>query len=314
MKLGFIIPTYDRIDDLLSHLDVLKFFPHPHEIIPIWMNKDMPDYFLKEMAKYKHSLYVDGVGFHIGPLLALVSGLRKASELGLDYIHYSNGDDVLFNHDFVWNNIMVLDKENKDVAAYNWLTTDTMMEFALNELCMRVDKFIRTAAEAEQYFRKSSSKFLCEFKMSRWIKRTTDRFYRLPNREISPGIGYELDTLPQIIAAMGIATTEQYWKDLENNNRWFNREWQMIGSHTNQQRYYYYCKIRNEIPYAAELEQQEHFARWLSVCRNGGEWNLPSSHIVKRNVEAERMMRLKRPLCMNRIPKRMPKRLLLGHG
>ena len=40
MKIGFILTTYDRIDDLLAHLDILKYYDDEKEIIPIWMKQD----------------------------------------------------------------------------------------------------------------------------------------------------------------------------------------------------------------------------------------------------------------------------------
>src|SRR4051812_7716599 len=131
MKIGFVLTTFDRIDDLLAHIDILKFFPYKYELIPIWMNKDVPDYFLHAMKQHPHAHYVDGISFSIGPLLGLVSGLHKAKELGLDYIVYRNGDDWLLNHEFCLSNFKMMFKEKKAIAAYNWLSFKSNSEFAL---------------------------------------------------------------------------------------------------------------------------------------------------------------------------------------
>jgi hypothetical protein len=277
MKIGFILTTYDRIDDLLAHLDILKYYDDEKEIIPIWMKQDLPKYFLDEMSKYKHAHYCDGIKFKIGPLLGLVSGLRKANELGIEYVVYRNGDDWLFNHDFVKENFNII-HQGKTVAAYNWLSHNTVTDFAMNELYLNVSKFMPSIDEAEEYFKKSSDKLLCESKIAKWIKCVLNRdyssFYRLPDREKSPGIGYELESIPFIYEYMKV-NLDKNWKDeYKSNQRYFNRKWQMIGSHKNYERIKYYNEIRREVSYASELEKEPNFARWISNMLNGLPWNI----------------------------------------
>lgn len=314
MKLGFILTTYDRIDDLLAHLDILKFFPHDHEVIPVWMNEKVPEYFLEEMAKYPLAHYKNGISFRLGPLLGLVSGLRKAEEAGVDYIVYRNGDDWLFNHDFCLLNFMHLETTGKHIAAYNWLTHDSTTEFAMNEMYMRVKQFASTSSDAERYFLNSNSRFLCELKMTRWIKRSIDfnfdGLYRLPGRENEIGVGYEVDSLTEVIKTREKVPSEEFWKSLEDNSRFFNRAWQLIGSHNNYERYNYYYKIRSDIRYANELEKLPHFARWLHCTRHGKEWNLPTIHKIKNTEPALWDQERKVHLIMNRHTKKMPLRLI----
>lgn len=307
MRIGFILTAYDRIDDLLAHIDILKFFPHEHTIIPVWMKKDVPDYFLEEICKHEHAHYADGVTFRIGPLLGLISGLRRAKEVGLDYVVYRNGDDWLFNHQFCLDNFNVL-ASGKKIAAYNWLTADTTFEFALNEMYLDVNAFMETADEAEKYFRSSNYKFLCELKMARWVKRTLNhdfgQFYRLPGREQWPGIGYEVETLPEVLKAVKQEITEDFWAGWKDNQRFFNRQWQLIGSHDNNQRYDYYRKIRNDISYRFVLETTPQFSRWLSCVRERGTWNLPSE---RANARRRRQQQV-------HVPTKMPKRLITTTG
>jgi hypothetical protein len=278
------------------------------------MKKDLPEYFHEAMKSYLHGHYTNGIRFNIGPLMGLCSGLRKANELGLDYVVYRNGDDWMFNHEMCYNNFKFMQENNKKVAAYNWLTVGTMVEFALNEMILHVPTFMSTIEDAEHYFRLSSNKFLCELKMSRWIKRTLEdidnEFYRLPNREQEPGIGYEKETLPEIFNIQGKVMPPDIWKWQENNTRFFNREWQLIGSHNNYQRYIYYHKIRKDIPYADELEKEEHFARWIYSVQNAKEWNLP----IEKKPEPPLHTRKPKSLVFKMPKKKIPLRLVKRKG
>lgn len=269
------------------------------------MKKDLPNYFMEEMKKYKHSHYCDGVRFEIGPLLGLTSGLRKAKEIGLDYVVYRNGDDWLFNHDFVLRTLMKV-YENKDIAAYNWLSKDSMLEFALNEMYLRVNVFAPTVDDAENYFRLSKSTALCELKVSKWIKKVigknNDRFYRLPGRELDPGVGYEVETLPEVFRQYGMPMPDDLPKILESNQRFFNKEWQLIGSHDNYKRYRYYSKIRQDIGYHQELERQKHFSRWLESIGTAKKWNLTPE---KRKISS------KIPLVFDKRPRIMTPKMLI---
>ncbi len=243
-KIGFILTTYSRIDDLLVHLEILKYFPIPYEVIPIWMNQDVPDYFLSEMKKYPHAHYCNGINFSLGALLGLVDGLKKAKEIGLDYVIYRNSDDWIFNHNFVLENI----KNTKDISAYNWFGQNTNKEFALNEMCLNVDLFAKSIDWAEDYFLNSNDNLLCEFKIAKWIRKVTKDIYHLPDREHPKGIGMV--------------------KKCEENNRFFNKKWKLLGFHDNLERLNCYKTL--DFAYRKELEQENHFKRWLL----GGKWNL----------------------------------------
>lgn len=291
MRIGFILTTYNRIDDFLAHLDIIKYFPMNHSVIPIWMNRDMPDYFLSEMKNYEHAHYCNGIKFSIGPLLGLISGLKKAAELDLDFVIYRNGDDWLFNNDFVLQNLEVM--KNYDASAYNWFTMKTNREFAMNELCLRVEPFMKNIDYMYDYFLSSNDKLFCEFKMAKWINRTTQRFYRLPHREEDYGIGNGHEYLSIILKYQNIDPGQSFWDNYKINNRYFNSRWQLIGSHDNKNRFDLYQSIRNKIPYRNSLEKEPHFSRWLEMK----EWNIETS-------ETERI-----PISDVKI-KRTPKMLL----
>jgi hypothetical protein len=309
MKIGFILTAYDRIDDLLVHLEILKFFPFPYTVIPIWMRKDVPEHFVEALKEYPHSHYVDGLKFRIGPLMALLSGLKKAEEIGLDYVVYRNGDDWLFNHDFCLKNFIMLDVQKKDVGGYNWLTCNTFQEFAMNELYLRVSKFVPHIEEAKKYFIESDDRHLCEFKLGKWLRSVLgkgfEKFYRLPDREFDPGVGYEPDTMCTVFRSMNIKIPDGFWEMLEDNNRFFSKKWQMIGSHNNYQRYRYYSLLRQHIPYSNALEKLPNFKRWTDNSMNGKEWNLPITE--RQHHDAWRASPV---LFLNTLPKKLPKRLI----
>lgn len=287
MKIGFIVSAYDRTDDLLAHTDILKFFPADHEVIPVWMHKQSPPEFVEAISKFPHAHQCDGVRFMIGPLLALLSGLRVAARLGLDYVLYRNGDDWMFNHARVMETAALMRREGKLAAGYSWLATGSPMELAMNELYLDVKEFAPRVDEADALFRKLSDTLPCEPKVMRWIskalgERRQEAFYRLPGREKWPGIGhFYVGGIPK-----ALELTEQERTALldgaGDNNRFFNREWMLIGSHDNAERYDYYRSLRDAITYADQLEMEPHFARWLEASRTGGQWNMPSEDRQRR--------------------------------
>lgn len=307
MEIGFILTAHSRIDDLLAHIDILKYFPRKYSLIPIWMKQDVPAYFEKEMARYPHAHFCDGKDFGMGPLLGLLSGLTKASEIGLDYVVYRNGDDWLLNHDFCLQNFLSMHSKGADLAGYNWFTCNTMTEFAMNELYMRVDKFAPRVEDGYQYFTTSSQKLLCEVKISKWIRSITteNQFMRLPDREHPVGIGYEPATLPTILTMTKQQVDDDFWLSLRHNNRFFNEKWQMIGSHDNNERLNYYKTIRPKVAYCHDLEKQPHFSRWLRTFETKEQWNL-------RSEEREKFLLNRRNQC-DMLMKKLPKRLLGWH-
>lgn len=266
MKIGIILTTYDRIDDCLVHLEILKYLPFPYEVIPIWMKKDSPNYFLEEISKYPHAHYCDGISFRTGPLLALISGLKKAKELNLDVVIYRNGDDWLFNNQFVLDNLKQMEKYL--MAGYNWLGCNEMYEFALNELYLNVNAFYNTLHSIEVMLEQQTN-VLCEFKFAKWARKATQKnIYKIPGREMSPGVGNEDSHLRRL----GI-TDKAVWEERKINNRFFNKKWQLIGSHDNVERKKYYRSIRNDINYHLSLEEEKHFKRWLKESK----WNIVGS-------------------------------------
>lgn len=278
MKIGFILTTFSRIDDFLAHLDILKYFPRPYEVIPIWMNRKVPDYFMEEMNNYKHAHFCNGLRFSIGPLLGLISGIKKAHKIGLDYVIYRNGDDWLFNREFVLENI----KNTKVISAYNWFGINYKREFALNEMCLHVPSFMKTIDWAEKYFLDSNDKLLCEFKVAKWIRKTTKEFYRLPFREIYFGIGNDPLIIAKILESKGFTVNDPFFDLFKDNNRYFNRKWQLLGCHDNKER----LKLYKELffPYKEQLEKEKHFSRWLK----DEPWNLQINkftHLESRDIQ-----------------------------
>lgn len=277
MKIGFIIGCHGKIDDLMAHLDILRYCPFDHQII-IVHSMDYNDFYMKEIDKYHH-VRIDGKGHHIGPLLCVVGGIRKAHELDLDYTCYRNADDWLFSYEFEKENFDLMEEKGYLCAGYSWMGVNNDKDVTLNQLYMNVNNFHQTADDAESYFlRSGKTGLICEYKMSRWIKRTLKdmdaQFYRLPDREQLPGIGWEEKDIPGAFAAYDMEIPDDHWDLLQENNRYFNKKWKLIGSHDNKSRLGYWRRIRSEIPYARKLEKEHHFARWLQATRENLPWNI----------------------------------------
>jgi hypothetical protein len=115
--------------------------------------------------------------------------------------------------------------------------------------------------------------------MPRWVNKTCKdverEFYRLPGREQEPGIGWERRDLMNAFLAKGLRPPIGFWEELEDNNRFFNKEWQLIGSHDIGNRLWYWRKIRGDVPFGKQLEKDFHFHRFLDAAHTNKPWNLP---------------------------------------
>lgn len=275
MKKGFILACYNRVDDLMTHLDLFKFCPFDHQVI-VAGTMDWPTKYYEDLKPY-HFIRIDGHGHAIGPLLSCIEGVRKAKQIGLDVVCYRNADDWLFNYKFEEENFQKM-KEGYICGGYNWLNAGAYHDITLNQVYLHVNQFMATSSDAEQYFLRSPKDFLCEFKMARWIKRTcsdiSKQFYRLPGREQEPGIGYMREDIPGAFQGKGMSIPEGFWEQLEKNNRFYNEKWQLLGHHDNPSRLLCWRRIRHFVPYAKTLEKEKHFARWLRACREKLPWNL----------------------------------------
>ena len=274
MSVGYLISVYDRVDDCMAHLDILKYDPAPHQTLIVSMSEALVDRHGADLAGYD-VVSIQSPGFALGPLLSLVRGVREAKERGWKWLVYRNADDWLFNHSLASDTITHMEQSGQICAGYNWLSKDTLVEFTMNELYLSVDHFARTADDAENYFVRSKP-WLCEYKMGRWLRRTIEddsrRLYRLPDREIPIGIGNMKDQ--KGILAGTFLDRHGVRGGLADNNRFFNRKWQLIGSHDNQERLKYYTDIWPQISYATDLERERHFRRWMRSARTGESWNV----------------------------------------
>lgn len=277
MRIGFIISCHNKFDDLVAHLDIFKYYPFDHEVIVV-CTMDPPEFYKEAIDKF-HNVRIEGYGHYIGPLLSAVAGVREANKLGLDYAVYRNADDWLFNYKWEEQNFKLLAEKGYLCAGYNWLNVGTYHDITLNQLYFHIPSFYATADDAEAYFKRSTPGYLCEYKMPRWVKKTCHKleqqFYRLPGREQEPGIGWERKDIPSAFLSRGMKPPMGFWERLENNNRFFNAEWQMIGSHDVVSRLLYWRKIRGDVPYAKQIEKDHHFARFMEAARNRKSWNLP---------------------------------------
>jgi hypothetical protein len=304
-KLGVVLSCYDKVDDLLAHLDILSFDPDPKPVIICYMGQaDPPPEFLRH-----HLLRFRSPGFTAGTLVSLFHALRLAPSLGLDFLEYRNSDDWLFRHDLPVRWVEHMVENDQWCAGYNWFSSGTFNDITMNECFVSVPRFLETLGAAEEYVRRSDQRYNCEYKMAWWARQTVGdmgrRFYRLPGREIFPGIGWLLHDYVPLFERNGMAVPEGFWERLNSNNRFFNREWQLIGSHLNIPRLMYWSQIRAEVPYADRLERCHHFSRWLWAATNNLTWN-------SRRPNSSRLVRTSRDDYPVRTLKQLPFRLLTG--
>ena len=293
MKLGKIIGCHNKIDDLMLYLEALKYCHYQHEIIII-TSMDYDEIYTKEIKRHHHRR-IETPGHYIGPLLCLIAGVKEAARLGCDYILYTNADDIVYNFKWEINNFNILEKGGYLCGGYNWLNVGTYHDITLNQLYMHVPSFMKTVDDAEAYFRRSPENFLCEYKMARWIKRTcrnlSHEFYRLPGREQEPGVGWERKDIIRAFMVKGISIPQGFWDRLENNNRFFNSEWQLIGSHDIISRLNYWRKIRAKVPYGRDIEKEPNFSRFVECVKANRLWNLPvqPSFSVKKPTQKTKL-------------------------
>ncbi len=303
MKISIILAVHDRIDDLDAHLDILDFAPPEWNKIIIWSHPQTPpDRIACWKRRVTEVIRIEGENFSIGPLLAFTAGLRASEKLNCDYCIYRNADDWLLNHKSVSDRIEAVSKNGMLFAGYNWLTSGNMKEFALNEATLHVKTFAPHVDSMDRYFFNSSIHMLCEFKLARWVNKLVDgsKFLRLLDRERSPGVGHDLTTLSyQESVNKNQFNLPEGWRDKwKYNHRFFHKGWQLIGSHSQKERYDLYKSIRNDVPYSLELEMKPEFRRWLLAAQKELAWNLPttSNHMGGRKI----------PACLQRPVKRMP--------
>lgn len=304
MRFGVVLSCYDRIDDLMAHLDILKFNQHAPKIAVAYMHSDAPP----KMPMGVELIRLPSPGFTAGPLISVTRGVKWAAENNLDYMVFRNADDWMFQHDLAYNWIKHMDADGQIAAGYNWFSVGTMRDITLNENIFRVDSFVDSTNEAEKYFLKSDQSYNCEYKMAWWVNRVingnSNLFYRLPDREQEPGIGWEIKDLPSIYHKKNESVPDDLWLKLENNSRFFNRTWQMIGSHDNTSRMFYWRQIRKSVSYYKQLEECEHFSRWVHAANSCLAWN-------KLDTNASRITRQMRPRPI-RTKKELPRVLIFS--
>lgn len=301
---GIIISCYDKVDDLMAHLDILDFTPYEKRLIVVYMHDDDPP----EMPKNVDLLRLPSPGFTSGPLLSLTHGIRHAAGLGLEWVVFRNADDWLFNHAMTQSWIEEMEARKKLASGYCWFGVNTFNDITLNENILNVPHFQKTIVEAERYFASSDQAYNCEYKMAWWMRRSlpdlSRQFFRLPGREQEPGIGWENKDLPIVYSQRNESPPSDWMMKLLENERFFNRKWQLIGSHDNASRLGFWNRIKNEVPYASELMKKEQFARWHTAATDGTSWNKPHVNVSR----ATRTIRRK-PV---RTKKSLPRKLLFS--
>lgn len=285
--IAFILGCYNKIDDLLCHIDIIKHYPFDYKIIVIYMG-GIPDHL--EKLKHVNVVNVSSHGFLSGPLLCLTNGIKEAFRLGCDYLCYRNADDWLFNYHFVKNNFDQL-RNGVLCMGYNWFSVNSFMDFALNEIYLHVETFHDIVNEMEYDFL-YGKKLLCEFKIAKWFQKFRKGFYRLPERERFPGIGH-VENIDEIFVAKNIIKPNNFLDIAKTNNRFFNKKWQLIGSHNNLERLFYWQSIQNDVEYASDLVKCTSFIRWFDAATLDKSWNfhIPQIPLVKEKIIKKKILR-----------------------
>ncbi len=115
------------------------------------------------------------------------------------------------------------------------------------------------------------------------------KLLKLLDRERAPGVGHDLKTLSYQEAMRKTSKLPDNWREKwKDNHRFFHRQWQMIGSHSQAERYDLYKSVRSEISYSDSLEDKSEFRRWLLAAQKGLPWNLASAsgHMGGRKIPA----------------------------
>jgi hypothetical protein len=216
--------------------------------------------------------------------------------MGSEFVVYRNADDWLFNHESLIGRVFSM-PNRFTFAGYSWFSHSTNQDYALNEITFHVPTFMPFIDSMENSFIHSSQEMLCEFKIARWINRIVPehKLLRLSDRERYPGIGNNFESL-EILETMKRINLPENWREKwKDNQRFFHRGWQMIGSHEQKERLEFYNLIRNEISYAESLEQKSEFRRWLFAAKNNLPWNLAgtSEHKGGRTIPASISMKPK---------------------
>ena len=180
MDFAFLLSCHARENELLAHLDVLKYCPVPHKIIVLYSGeKTLPVPFVPYSAQANLRA---GAGF------AFLAGMEEAIRHGLDAVCYRNGDDWLFRHELVAERVAFL--KSFHVAGYSWFYGNATNEVALNELYVKVPSF-RDADFAAWRDRLVDESVYPEYLAAEFL-RVPFGFNRLSGREVPEGIGRAL--------------------------------------------------------------------------------------------------------------------------
>ncbi len=78
---------------------------------------------------------------------------------------------------------------------------------------------------------------------------------------------------------MKVEKTGDVEKELEVNNRFYNERWQLIGSHDNRERFYFWDKIREKVEY--KIENMPCFQGFLDSYHHNTPWNVTNAKARK---------------------------------
>jgi hypothetical protein len=260
--IGFILSNYNKGALLLAHLDILAFFPRPVGVVVVDMGRQVPE------GEGYHLRRIPDSGFQIGPLLALVEGLREAKRHGLENVCYRPADDWVFNHAWVEDNFRHMPAIK--FQATNWFTTGTHEDFALNESYYHVDTFLATVEPFLEWALFHERDLAVERKLARWVWASIkpNEYRALPGRDRTPPIGYP-DGEMHLWFNHNHQQVPAGWQEVRDpdNDRFFNQQWQLVGNHDAGERLERYLRLRPQIGYARELEGRRHFGAWLGPAR-----------------------------------------------
>lgn len=261
-SVGVILSDYAKGQLLGAHLEIIQKLaevcPYPMAT-PIVIQQGVAPYELPGAI----TCYLPDSGFRLGPLVALIKGLRVAQDMGLTAVCFRPGDDWVLNHQRVAENFARA-VDGAIFQGFNWFTRDTHEDFSLTDCYLDVSAFGRHVEEFSYYTAMEDRHAACEHKLASWVRRADPgfvRFHRLAGRERVPSISWVREEVDLGLGRMGLTRPANY--NDRDNNRFFNKEWQLIGDHDDRERRENYSYVRGDVPYVDWLEKQPFFRSWL---------------------------------------------------
>jgi hypothetical protein len=232
-SIRIVLSNHSFTTETLAHTDILSCAPEPIEYFVV-STKPLPE--------NVDQILVPATRHGMGALFGVMAAVKEAHRRCWKTFIYRNGDDWLFNWDFVKKNWAKFHEGNYKFAGYNWFGQNSLGDFAVNENFIDVETFHRDIDAWWNRFRNRTEWPEGPFAEWVWSRIQQHEFMRLEGREAPGGVG------------------NMHVSD-GTNCRAFNRDWGLITAHEVEWRWHYYNEY--VYPYRAVLEKKPFFRAWL---------------------------------------------------